>query len=130
MSEFKKRPVKITAVQWTGSSASLEEIQKLSSKSDRIIRYHELSNSLFIETLEGSMQAGVSDWIIKGIHDEIYPCKDDIFKETYTPSGRDKCKKYCKFGNMNYPRPCDSYEVCCFEWKEDNKLSQEDNTNV
>lgn len=36
-----------------------------------------------IETLEGVMKAYKGDFIIKGIQGEIYPCKEDIFRETY-----------------------------------------------
>lgn len=38
---------------------------------------------LHIETLEGEMVAEQSDFIIKGVHGEIYSCKPDIFEETY-----------------------------------------------
>ena len=36
-----------------------------------------------IETLEGIMHANYGDFIIKGVAGEIYPCKPDIFMETY-----------------------------------------------
>lgn len=36
-----------------------------------------------IETLEGTMTANVGDWIIKGVKGEFYPCKPDIFAQTY-----------------------------------------------
>ncbi|ORI32396.1 hypothetical protein BLL61_02075 [Lacticaseibacillus casei] len=42
---------------------------------------------LIIPTLEGNMLANENDYIIKGVHGEFYPCKPDIFKETYEPSG-------------------------------------------
>lgn len=38
-----------------------------------------------IPTLEGVMRASVGDFIITGIHGEKYPCKPDIFLETYEP---------------------------------------------
>ncbi len=38
---------------------------------------------LNIETLEGTMKAYHGDYIIKGIKDEIYPCKSDIFLASY-----------------------------------------------
>jgi hypothetical protein len=38
-----------------------------------------------IDTLEGTMNAGDSDWIIKGVRGEFYPCKPDIFAATYEP---------------------------------------------
>lgn len=36
-----------------------------------------------IETLEGALRANIGDWIIRGIANEIYPCRDDIFRATY-----------------------------------------------
>jgi hypothetical protein len=39
--------------------------------------------SIFINTLEGVMTANVSDFIIKGVNGEFYPCKLDIFEKTY-----------------------------------------------
>jgi len=77
----RKKPIEVEAVQWKGTQESLEEIKKLGS--DREIVYHEISESLFIRTLEGSMEAGISDWIIKGVNGELYPCKPDIFEKTY-----------------------------------------------
>jgi hypothetical protein len=38
---------------------------------------------LEIKTLEGIMKAIPGDYIIKGIQGEIYPCKADIFKNSY-----------------------------------------------
>ncbi|MGM0155346.1 hypothetical protein IGK30_003212 [Enterococcus sp. AZ178] len=36
-----------------------------------------------IATLEGTMEISDGDYIIKGVHGEFYPCKPDIFEETY-----------------------------------------------
>ena len=36
-----------------------------------------------IKTLEGTMVARGGDYIIKGVQGEIYPCKPDIFEQTY-----------------------------------------------
>lgn len=36
-----------------------------------------------IKTLEGVMVAKAGDYIIKGVRGELYPCKPDIFAETY-----------------------------------------------
>lgn len=36
-----------------------------------------------IRTLEGILTVRHKDWIIKGVKGEIYPCKPDIFEETY-----------------------------------------------
>ena len=39
----------------------------------------------WIETLEGGHIVCPGDWIITGVQGEHYPCKPDIFKETYEP---------------------------------------------
>ena len=41
------------------------------------------NNELFIKTLEGVHMARVGDYIIKGVKGEFYPCKPDIFAQTY-----------------------------------------------
>lgn len=39
----------------------------------------------WIDTLEGGHTVCPGDWIIRGIKGELYPCKPDIFAETYEP---------------------------------------------
>jgi hypothetical protein len=41
---------------------------------------------IVIKTLEGEMEARLGDWIIKGVMNEFYPCKPDIFAATYEPA--------------------------------------------
>ena len=40
-----------------------------------------------IKTLEGVMRADFGDYIIKGVHGELYPCKPDVFEKTYEVIG-------------------------------------------
>ena len=37
----------------------------------------------YVRTLEGDMTANEGDYIIKGIAGELYPCKAEIFNDTY-----------------------------------------------
>jgi hypothetical protein len=41
-----------------------------------------------IVTLEGVMHANAGDWIITGVKGERYPCRADIFEETYNILGQ------------------------------------------
>jgi hypothetical protein len=41
---------------------------------------------IIIPTLEGNHLAEIGDWIIKGVKGEFYPCKPDIFAQTYEPA--------------------------------------------
>ena len=38
---------------------------------------------IIINTLEGDMKAQSGDMVIKGVKEEFYPCKPDIFYATY-----------------------------------------------
>lgn len=42
-----------------------------------------------IKTLEGVMHAMNGEYIIRGVRGEIYPCKPDIFLETYEKVGEE-----------------------------------------
>ena len=48
-----------------------------------IVSAYQTDKEIIINTLEGKMKARKGDWIIKGIKNEICPCKPDVFKETY-----------------------------------------------
>ncbi len=43
----------------------------------------ELAYELSIKTLEGDMRVSVGDYVIRGVQGELYPCKPDIFEQTY-----------------------------------------------
>ena len=43
----------------------------------------ENNKELFISTLEGDYRVSWNDWIIQGVQGELYPCKPDIFEQTY-----------------------------------------------
>lgn len=77
MGMYRKKPVVIEAVQYTGKNQN--EISEFCPSIAGAIG----SDSLFIATLEGEMEASVGDWIIKGVKGEFYPCKPDIFAATY-----------------------------------------------
>jgi hypothetical protein len=36
-----------------------------------------------IDTLEGTMRGQAGDYLVEGIHKELYPVAQDIFKKTY-----------------------------------------------
>lgn len=40
---------------------------------------------IYLPTPEGSMLAKPDDWIICGVAGEVYPCKPDVFVQTYEP---------------------------------------------
>lgn len=79
--KFRKRPVIIEAVQWTRSKASKRAVLGFIGECPHSVSGD--SSELIIRTLEGNHLAVEGDWIIKGIKGEFYPCKPDIFAQTY-----------------------------------------------
>ena len=102
MAKYRKKPVVVEAVQlrWETWSEMCDHagVGKLSdgkpegcyigadgtatpkgesSSSDEI--------GLLIPTLEGLMTARQDDFVIRGVKGELYPCKPDIFEQTYEP---------------------------------------------
>lgn len=72
-----KKPFKIPALEWDGLC-----VKEMNDFLGNCEHFYE-NSSLFIITLEGNMEASIGDYILKGVHGEFYPCKPDIFKETY-----------------------------------------------
>jgi len=81
--KYRKKPVVIEAVQFNGVKNDLQELFELAKDSTRELVVDALENYLTIQTLEGEMRADVGDWIIKGVQGELYPCKPNIFEQTY-----------------------------------------------
>lgn len=80
MGHYRKKPVVIEAVQFDGSGPSCTEVALFVGTS----RWKECTyDGGWIPTLEGDMEFGPGDWIIKGVQGEFYPCKPDIFEATY-----------------------------------------------
>ena len=96
MAKFRKKPVVIEAVQWTGDKEAIREFIDLEEfpasppiayqpPNRPYFRFDKPEGTVAISTLEGVMHASPGDWIIKGVKGEKYPCKPDIFKATYEP---------------------------------------------
>ncbi len=78
--KYRKKPIVIEAILWDGEG--ITKALEFAAESGRGLQLYE-DGGLAIETLEGTMRANVGDYIIKGVKNEIYPCKPDIFEETY-----------------------------------------------
>lgn len=86
--KFRKKPVVIEAIQYTGDNLGeiLEFINAHTPEGTKRKYWAGEGGTLCIETLEGTMRASFDDWVIIGVAGEVYPCKPDIFKETYEPA--------------------------------------------
>lgn len=87
MPKFRKKPVVIEAIQipLTADHSAHPDVVAFMGDAAWV------ANGCFVEipTLEGTMTGAPGDWIIRGVEDELYPCKPDIFAKTYEPAGID-----------------------------------------
>ena len=92
MRSYRKRPVVIKAVQVPENLADFEEFRVYAAEKGRPIDIVVDSLSKegpskiskgYVKTLEGDMEFVTGDWIIQGVVGELYPCRDDIFQQTY-----------------------------------------------
>lgn len=102
MTKFRKKPVIIEAIQLTETNIS--EVLNFMGQTIRLPSFQEqmrfeqyedsvIENGMDIYTLEDGNDgrakhvANIGDWIIKGVKGEFYPCKPDIFEQTYESVG-------------------------------------------
>lgn len=89
--KFRKKPVVIEATQWDGELTTALALIALGAQIT--FPFDKKSTNIVVGTLEdGRLSGGGSqvlqvaskgDWIIKGVKNEFYPCKPDIFAATY-----------------------------------------------
>ncbi len=96
---FRKKPVMIEAVRFErltllegdvyniqfDMSESLPKWVRNAIIDDLLCPNFKDGKTLVVSTLEGDHIVSPGDWIIRGVKNEIYPCKPDIFAMTYDP---------------------------------------------
>ena len=106
MAKYRKCPVVIDAVQWfkhgdhphDNSIFIGDPIDQVLAEGDVVRYYRAPDNDAdrecnhcgqimhkhgWIDTLEGGHTVCPGDWIITGVKGEHYPCKPDVFEQTY-----------------------------------------------
>ena len=87
---YRKKPVEVEALQFTGDPEQAGRLVRWilyhgGKASYETVDMDTVSGMIRIHTLEGVMCAIPGDYVIRGVHGEFYPCKPDIFAETYDP---------------------------------------------
>lgn len=90
MAKFRKKPVVIEAITFdelvahglaNGANVVNDMPWSFDYKGQPIT--HENDDCYLIPTLEGTMRFERGDMLITGVKGEIYPCKREIFEQTY-----------------------------------------------
>ena len=81
---YRKKPVVIEAIEFTRDNwDEVYEFTNGKAHSLCIARIPYAKATCRVDTLEGYHIATEGDFIIKGVKGEFYPCKPDIFEQTY-----------------------------------------------
>lgn len=85
MKKYRKKPVVIEAIKLNRNFAevAVNWIGEENISDFNLGEFSEDACYIEIKTLEGTMTANEGDFIIRGVKGEFYPCKPDIFQETY-----------------------------------------------
>jgi len=89
INRYRKKPVCIEAIQitelnwtevaeWSEGKLNLSPIKERTETNPQGVCW-------IVNTLEGITKAVPQDFIIKGVNNEFYPCKPDIFEKVYEP---------------------------------------------
>lgn len=94
IAKFRKKPVEITAVRWTGDNEAV--VQSLTGR-ENFTRLDpedtaddpDMTAQVFDRLHSTWVGVYTGQWIIKGVKGEFYPCAADVFEETYEPVSAD-----------------------------------------
>ena len=76
---FKKKPVEIEAVQYTGDN--VDEVRDFVGGASQVFQVDDAR--IGVDTLKGAIHANRGCWIIKGANGEFSLCESDRFAATY-----------------------------------------------
>lgn len=80
MAKYRKKPVVVEAIQWTGKNTSA--VQAFGCGIRRIFDGRRLVY-LLVPTPKGDSSLHTNDWAIKNAKGEFYPCNSGIFEQAY-----------------------------------------------
>ena len=82
---FKKKPVEVDAIQFiTNNEPDSKNMNELVSWVNTNGGKASHNNTdVLVMTSKGELVVSVGSWIIKGVAGEFYPCKPEIFEQTY-----------------------------------------------
>ena len=81
--KYRKKPVVVAAIQWAGNNWN--EICSFMKSCQRRPKLVE-SRRIRVTTKECAIYAKETDFIIRGVEGEFYPCDEAIFHKTYEPA--------------------------------------------
>lgn len=83
INKYKKKPIVIEAMQWT-KDISQTDVLKFTN---HLVRLDDVKEEFYVyDRLHDTwVEFYYNDYILKGVQGEFYPCRPDVFDETYEP---------------------------------------------
>lgn len=81
--KYRKKPVVVEAMLLDGDAVQQQVVLDWITSNSGEAKPDVYRGGLIVHTLEGGLHASIGDYIIRGVQGEFYPCKPDIFIETY-----------------------------------------------
>ena len=81
MTRYRKRPLEVDAIQWTGDNWN--DVCTAFPDVDGEVVYDVSSRSLIVHTVDGRMRCAQGDWLIRDHNGNFYPCWDMGFADLY-----------------------------------------------
>jgi hypothetical protein len=86
---FRKRPVEVPAIQWRGDNR--DDLVAFAGMHFDVLDPEDRANcddpeatAQILDVLHATwVLVYTGDWIIKGLKGEFYPCRDEVFTESY-----------------------------------------------
>lgn len=85
MARYRKRPVVIDAVQWTEALQAFAG-SKFDPFDDPCEEDGDATAAILDDLHSTWVLLHTNDWIIKGLKGEFYPCRHEVFLESYEPA--------------------------------------------
>lgn len=90
VTQWRKRPVIVSAIQWTGENAG--ELRAFAGSYFETVAVEDRAEdpdktAQVFDVLHCTWVTVYNDqWVIKGLHGEFYPCDPAVFEQTYEPA--------------------------------------------
>lgn len=84
MTKFSKKPQIVDAIQWTGTTRSLNEIIELAEIEEKEVSVSKKMNLLTLKVLENKLKVELNNWVVKDSEGVIISCDHEEFTKEYS----------------------------------------------
>ena len=80
---YTKKPLAVEAIKFTNEGFEFKPPWLNEAISNETVIFDLARGEFHVKTLEGTMTGSVGSYLIRGLKNELYPCRGDIFEQAY-----------------------------------------------